>query len=111
MSTKKSPATKNNPETPDNPVRVLKEAQCKSLEGSAKLTYHIGIDDAGDIHFKIAENSGGGFFSNEWISFLDIQAAFKDWGDETPITSMALRPLFRGKSVNTPSFLLAVLMS
>ena len=106
MATKKSPATKKNPE---NPIQVLREATCKSLEGSATLTYQIGIDDSGAIHFKIASNTGGGFFSNEWVSFTDIQAAFKAWGDEVPITSMTLRPLFKGRSVNTPSFLLAAL--
>ena len=50
MSTKKT-ATKKNPK---NPVQVLKETQCKSLEGSATLTYQIGIDDDGAILFKIA---------------------------------------------------------
>ena len=103
MANKKSTATEN------NPIQVLKEAQCKSLEGSATLTYQIGTDDSGAIHFKIASNTGGGFFSTEWVSFTDIQAAFKAWGDEVPITSMTLRPIFRGRSVNTPSFLLAAL--
>lgn len=105
MSTKKT-ATKKNPE---NPVQVLREAQCKSLEGSATLTYQIGQNDASDILFKISGNTGGGFWSAEWVSFTDIQAAFEAWGTATPITSMALRPIFRGKSVNTPSFMLAVL--
>ena len=105
MSTKKT-ATKKNPE---NPTQVIKEAQCKSLEGSATLHYQIGTDDDGAILFKIASNSGGGFFSNEWVAFTDIQAAFEAWGNEMPITSMALRPIFRGKSVNSPSFLLAIL--
>jgi hypothetical protein len=109
MATKKSTATKQNPKSPENPVQILREAQCKSLEGSATLTYLIGIDEAGAIQLKIAGNTGGGFFSNEWIGFSDIQDAFKAWGDDTPITSMALRPIFRGKSVNTPSFMLAVL--
>jgi len=109
MSSKKLPATKKNPNNPENPVQVIKEAQCKSLEGSATLTYQIGTDNDGAVHFKIASNTGGGFFSNEWVAFDDIEAAFKAWGTDTPITSMALRPIFRGKSVNTPSLLLAVL--
>ena len=109
MATKKSPTTKQNPETPKNPVRVLREATCKSLEGLATLHYKIGLDEVGEIQLKIEKNSGGGFFSNEWISFAAIQQAFTDWPADTPINSMALRPLFRGKSVNTPSFMLAVL--
>ncbi len=105
MAKKKSPATKKNPNIPENPIKVIKEDQCQSLEGSANLTYQIGTDESGAIHFKITDNSGGGFWSAEWIAFDDIQAAFKAWGDDTPITSMALRPLFKGKSVNTPSFM------
>ena len=54
-------------------------------------------------------NTGGGFYSEEWVSFQDIQEAFDAWPEDKPITSMALRPLFHGKSVNTPSFMLAVL--
>ena len=108
MSTKKT-ATKKNPKNPETPVQVLREATCKSLEGSATLTYQIGIDDDGTILFKISGNTGGGFWSAEWVSFTDIQAAFEAWGTDTPITSMALRPIFRGKSVNTPSFMLAAL--
>ena len=106
MSAKKSQATKINPVTP---VRVLREESCTTLEGSATLHYKIGLNEAGEVQLKIEKNSGGGFFSNEWISFADIQQAFSDWPEETPINSMALRPLFRGKSVNTPSFMLAVL--
>jgi hypothetical protein len=109
MATKKSTATKKNPENPETPIQVIKEASCKSLEGSATLTYQIGNDETSAIQFRIDKNSGSGFFSDEWVAFDDIQAAFKAWGTETPITSMALRPIFRGKSVNTPSFMLAVL--
>ncbi len=109
MSAKKSPTTKQNPETPVIPVRVLREATCNSLEGSATLHYKIGLDEAGEIQLKIEKNSGGGFFSAEWVAFNAIQEAFTDWPEDTPINSMALRPLFKGKSVNTPSFMLAVL--
>jgi hypothetical protein len=93
-------STKHNPEVN---IQVLKEDECKTL------TYRVGIDDNDDIHFQIASNTGGGFFSNEWVSYAAIQAAFKDWPDDSPITSMALRSLFRGKSVNTPGFLVSVL--
>ena len=69
MPKKKTTATKTNPNNPETPVQVLKEANCKTLEGSATLSYQIGKNDTGDIHFKIAENAGGGFFSNECIDF------------------------------------------
>ena len=109
MSAKKSQPKKTNPESPNNPIHVIKEAKCKSLEGSATLHYLVGTNEAGEIQFKIDKNSGGGFFSNEWVAFAAIQKAFTNWPADTPINSMALRPLFKGKSVNTPSFMLAVL--
>jgi hypothetical protein len=85
-------AKKVNPKSPENAIKVLKENSCQSLH------YQIGIDEAGAIQLKIAKNSGGGFFSNEWVAFTAIQKAFNDWPEDTPITSMALRPIFRGKS-------------
>jgi hypothetical protein len=105
---KKANATES-PQSGDSAITTIKETTCKTLAGSATLTYHLGIDENGDSHLKIASNTGGGFFSTEWLAFSDIQTAFKAWPEDTPITSMALRPLFRGKSVNTPSFMLAVL--
>jgi hypothetical protein len=63
------------------------------------------------MYVRISHNSGGGFFSNEWVSFALIRSALESWPADTPITSMALRTLFKGKSVNTPSFLLAVLLA
>ena len=100
MAKKKSPATKQNPTTP---INIIKEETCK------QLTYQIGLNVDQDIYLKISSNTGGGFFSNEWIAFNDIQATFKALPEDMPITSMALRPLFRGKSVNTPGFMISVL--
>jgi hypothetical protein len=111
MATKKSPATKINPENPQNPVQVLKEANCPTSSGKSILGYQAGTDDSGAIYLKVASNDGGGFFSNEWISFTDIQAAIEAWPDEQGITSMTFRKIFRGKSANTPGFLIAVLVA
>jgi hypothetical protein len=49
-------------------------------------------------------------FSKEYVLFTDIQKALADWPGDLPITSMTLRALFQGKSVNTPAFLLATLV-
>jgi hypothetical protein len=49
-------------------------------------------------------------FSRELVPFKDIQQALDNWHKDQPIVSMALYPLFSGKSVNTPSFLLASLV-
>ena len=109
MVKKTVPAKTPTDDSQESPIHILKTATCKSLEGTAKLTYLIGTDDTGAIHWQITANTGGGLFSKEWVAFAAIQQAFADWPDENPITSITLRPIFRGKSVNTPSFLLAAL--
>ena len=91
-------------------ITIIKKAQTKSLEGKATLGYCLGIDKATALHWRLASNSGGGFFSDEWVPHQAIQAALEDWPKDHPITSMALRPLFLGKSANNPSFLLAALV-
>jgi hypothetical protein len=109
MATKKSTATKKNPESPKNPVQVLKEANCPTSSGKSILGYQVGTDDSGAIYLKVASNDGGGFFSTEWIAFADIQAAVEAWPEDQGVTSMTFRKIFRGKSANTPGFLIAVL--
>ena len=94
-------------EQPD--MRVLKTATCKTLSGKSTLTYRIGCLPDSTVHLRIAKNDGGGYFSDEWIAFEAVQEALKDDAEGAAITSIRLTPLFKGKSVNTPSFLLAVL--
>jgi hypothetical protein len=109
MANKKSTAIKKNPESPKNPVQILKEANCPTSSGKSILGYQVGTDDSGSIYLKVASNDGGGFFSNEWIAFADIQAAVEAWPEDQGVTSMTYRKIFRGKSANTPGFLIAVL--
>ncbi len=109
MATKKSPATKKNPESPKSPVQVLKEANCPTSSGKSILGYQVGTDDSGAIYLKVASNDGGGFFSNEWIAFTDIQAALTEWPEDRGVTSIAFSRTFSGRSSNTPGFLIAVL--
>ena len=91
-------------------VRVLTSGTCDTLTGSSRLTYDIGQAPEGGIHLRISKNTVGGFFSNEWIAYEDIRQALKKRPEGKGITSILLHPLFRGKSVNTPAFLLAVLL-
>ena len=109
---KKKPttATDKSTGTQEPPITTIKKSTCKTLQGTATLTYHIGLDDTGAIQWKIASSSGNGMFSTEYVAFTDIQKALADWPGDLPITSMTLRPLFQGKSVNTPAFLLATLV-
>ena len=95
------------PETPMAAFRTLKVDSCLSLTGKSTLTYHIGCNAESVILLRINANTGGGYFSKEWISFGVIQQAIEK--QTKPFTSLLLRPLFNGKSSNTPAFLLAVL--
>jgi hypothetical protein len=94
----------------DESMRVLSTGTCDTLTGSSRLTYHIGSLPDGEIYLRVHSNTGGGFFSREWISYQDIQQALKKGPAGKGITSILLHSLFRGKSVNTPAFLLAVLL-
>jgi hypothetical protein len=96
--------------TDDDTMRVLATGTCETLSGSSKLTYHIGVSPDSEIYIRVHSNTGGGFFSQEWVAFEDILQALKKRPEGKPITSILLNPLFRGKSVNTPAFLLAVLL-
>ena len=91
-------------------ITTIKKATSKNLQGTATLTYHIGLDETSALYWKIHANSGNGMFSNQWVAFNDIQKATADWPADLPITSMTLRPLLTG-SVNTSSFLLATLVN
>ena len=111
LTKKKTTTTKDKSTgTQESPISTIKKSTCKTLQGTATLTYHIGLDDTGAIQWKIAASSGNGMFSTEYVAFTDIQKALADWPGDLPITSMTLRPLFQGKSVNTPAFLLATLV-
>jgi len=88
-------------------MRILKIATCLNNSGKATLTYHIGCTSDKDIQFRVIANTGGGLFSPEWISLSAIQVAFEK--APVPLTSFPLIQLYKGKSTNTPAFLMAVL--
>lgn len=96
-------------DVPKPAVRVLKEGTCRSLSGKSTLTYHVGCTAASDAHFRVAANTGGGFFSDEWVALSAVQEAFDRQPKGKPIVSLMLYSLFQGRSLNTPAFLLAVL--
>ena len=90
-------------------IKVIKIGSCHNMSGKHKLTYQICCNESQDICFRVIENSGGGYFSSEWVAMLDIVKVIETAA--TPTTSTSLFPLFKGKSVNTPAFLLAVLVN
>ena len=87
-------------------VRVIKTATCKSLSGMSDLTYHLGVDAESNLLLRVFANSSSGYFSQEWVPFSAIKATL---AKAPNITSFSLRPLYVGKSTNSPGFLLAAL--
>ena len=80
--------------------RILKIASCPTLSGKSQLTYHVGCSSDGVIQLRIYGSTGGGAFSREWVAWKDIEQCLRKQSEA--ITSIALHPLLRGKSVNTP---------
>ena len=90
-------------------IRILKKANCPTLSGKSTLTYHVGFAGVSDIYLRIHANDGGSYFSQEWVAWNDIRNALEKVPKDQPITSIVLYRRFKGKSVNTPALLLAVL--
>ena len=91
--------------------RILKRNTCPSLSGRSELTYHIGCDEAGLIHLQLASNTGAGKLNTDWVALTAIEALIGENSGCSSLNSAVLRPLFPGKSRNSPSFLLAVLLA
>ncbi len=87
-------------------IRILKIGTCPSLSGKSTLTYHICCKGK-DICFHLVENSGGGMFAKDWISLEQVEVFLAS--QEQPTTSSSLNALFKGKSINSGGFLLAIL--
>jgi len=97
------------PEPPSKPeVRILKTGTCPTLSGKSTLTYHVGSDADSAIQIRVHANSGGGYFNQEWIPLSAILETLKK---QPRVTAFALRPLYAGKSTNSPGFLLAVIVA
>ena len=98
-------------------ISILKAASCPSVSGKSTLSYQIGygvngVNSNGTepvIQLRVYANTGGGFFNKDWIALSTIQQLFEKRPSNKPITSFVLYPLFQGRSINTPAFLLAVL--
>jgi hypothetical protein len=92
----------------ESTILTLKTGNCSSRSGKSKLTYLIGADSASEIHFRIHGNTGNGFFNNDWIPLKTILELLGKSGGA--FTSFTLHPLLKGKSNNTPAFLIASLL-
>ena len=94
----------NEPDTFEPPI--LKRGSCPTLSGKSTLRYEFALDPTRAVIVRVIGCSRGGFFSNEWVSLSGIRSALQK---ASPFTAILLFPLFHGKSVNTPGYLLAVL--
>ena len=92
----------------ESTIHTIKTGNCSSRSGKSKLTYLIGVDSASEIHFRINGNTGNGFFNNDWVPLKTILELLGKSGGA--FTSYALHPLLKGKSNNTPAFLIASLL-
>ena len=90
-------------------LKIVQSSKCKTVSNKSEITYQVGLDDKDKIFIRIKSNTGGGYFSNEWVLLDHITSVLSDVSGEH-ITSINLIPLFKGKSVNTPGYLLAVLL-
>ena len=108
---KKAAATPKKEKTEDLSLQIILTSKCQTISNKSTLTYNIGVDDEDNIFVRIISNTGGGYFSNEWITLDNITSILSDAPADSTVTSINLIPLFKGKSVNTPGYLLAALVS
>lgn len=90
-------------------VIVLQAIQCPSLSGLSQLTYEYGLKSGSELMIRIAGNTGTGMYSEDWVPMNEVLNILRIPAHQAAISSIVLRPLYLGKSVNTPSFLLAAL--
>jgi hypothetical protein len=71
-------------------IPVLSSQTCPSLTAQSKLTYHLGLVGP-DLHLRINANTGGGFFSREWLPMARI---LERLSGKEPFTSRVFSGLF-----------------
>ena len=91
-------------------VDIVATQKTKTVSGKSDLTYHLGKDDDSNAYLRIWVNSSNGYFSNEYLSLAAIISSLEKQGGAS-FTSFAFQELFKGKSVNTPGFLVAALLN
>ena len=88
-------------------IETIHTGECPSLSGQSSLTYAIGRHPADQsLHLRIAANSGGGMFCDEWASGSAIDALVQS---STVLISRSMCKLHAGRSINTGGFVLSVL--
>lgn len=88
-------------------MQVLKKSTCPNLSGNGTITYEIGVQKDRSLWIRLVKSSGGGFHWTKPVPMAAIKEHLQK--AKQPFTSYALHGPFAGKSVNTSSFLAAVL--
>ena len=95
-----------------NTFRIIKKSTSPKLSPRAQgsLTYHVGYNDSDkSFHFRITANSGGGFFSNEWIALNDVLDTIETTSSDKPFKALIFKSLYQSKGSNNHGFLAAAL--
>ena len=90
-------------------IRIIKRTTCPKITASAngQLTYEVGYDASGESFLlRITANSGGGFFSNEWVTLENISTILKKHPN-TLFKAPVFKPLFESLGANNHGFLAA----
>jgi hypothetical protein len=90
-------------------ISIIKTANCPSSSGRTELTYQLGHSSQHALYVRIHGNSNNGYFNEEWVSIERILEKLSK--QLLPFSSFPLRSLFEGKSINTPHFLVAILLA
>ena len=88
-------------------MQTLRKGTCPGLSGTNKITYEIGAEADRTIWARLVESSGGGYVCKEWVAMDAIMKTLLD--AKPPFTSYVLHTHFVKKSVNSLSFMMAVL--
>ena len=90
-------------------MNILKTGSCPSLSGKSTLTYHIGHKEK-EVYLCLAENSKPGVLSKEWLSLQQVEQLLASEEFAFTSRSSSLHTLYKGHSINSGGFLLAVLL-
>jgi hypothetical protein len=90
---------------------TLKKASCPTLSQSGFIDYEVSADSTNTLFIGLTGNSGKGYFSKAKHPVTGIIDALEQFQAKYPITSLALKDLYPGTSINSWSFLMAVLLA
>jgi len=90
-------------------ITIIKKTNCGKVSTPEKetLTYNVGHCDD-EYYFRVTDNVGGGFFSDEWISLSDITECLPK---DSNFNATVLTPLFKYKRLTTQYQLLLLYYS